>query len=103
MISRRQFLRGRFSAQPTPTAPEDADAPRLAVIDVACIALAQGVFCRSCGDACAATAIRFSPRLGGAACPVILAEQCTGCGDCVAVCPASAIHLSALAGQTGKR
>ncbi|MDP2108654.1 MAG: hypothetical protein Q8J67_06370, partial [Rhodocyclaceae bacterium] len=75
MISRRQFLRGRFSAQPTPTAPEDADAPRLAVIDVACIALAQGVFCRSCGDACAATAIRFSPRLGGAACPVILAEQ----------------------------
>ncbi|MDO9601339.1 MAG: 4Fe-4S binding protein [Rhodocyclaceae bacterium] len=41
--------------------------------------------------------------MGGAACPVILAEQCTGCGDCVAVCPASAIHLSALAGQTGKR
>jgi ferredoxin-type protein NapF len=43
-------------------------------------------------------AIRFSPRLGGAACPVILAEQCTGCGDCVTVCPASAITL---AGQTG--
>ncbi|MDP2170748.1 MAG: 4Fe-4S dicluster domain-containing protein [Rhodocyclaceae bacterium] len=100
MISRRQFLRGKFSAEPTPPAIVDAAAARLAVIGVACIAFAQGIFCRSCGDACATAAIRFSPRLGGAACPVILAEQCTGCGDCVTVCPASAISL---AGQAGKR
>ncbi|MDO8958991.1 MAG: 4Fe-4S dicluster domain-containing protein [Rhodocyclaceae bacterium] len=99
MISRRQFLRGRFSAEPTPPAPDDADAPKLAVVGITCIAFAQGVFCRSCGDACAAAAIRFSPRLGGAACPIILAEQCTGCGDCVSVCPASAITLAVTSGN----
>jgi ferredoxin len=32
--------------------------------------------------------------LGGAACPFILAELCTGCGDCVTVGPASAITLA---------
>ncbi|MDP1653958.1 MAG: 4Fe-4S dicluster domain-containing protein [Rhodocyclaceae bacterium] len=104
MISRRQFLRGKFSApQPAPTTPVDPSAPALAVIGVACIALAKNVVCRSCGDACDAAAIRFSPRLGAAACPVILADRCTGCGDCIPVCPASAIHLSALAVPAGKR
>jgi ferredoxin-type protein NapF len=73
------------------------------VIGVGCIAFAKNVVCRGCGDACDAAAIRFSPRLGGAACPVILDERCTGCGACIPVCPASAITLTALAVQTKRR
>ena len=105
MISRRQFLRGNFASRPaapaTPAAPGAVDAPRLAVIGGACIAFANNVVCRSCGDACAEAALRFSPRLGGAAVPIVLTEQCTGCGDCVTACPAGAITL-APAVQSGK-
>jgi formate hydrogenlyase subunit 6/NADH:ubiquinone oxidoreductase subunit I len=99
MISRRQFLRGRFSAPATSSTRNDPTAPQLAVIGVGCIALAQNVVCRSCGDACGEAAIRFSPRLDGAACPVILTGRCTACGACVPACPASAITL---AGQVPK-
>ncbi|MEW6513664.1 MAG: 4Fe-4S dicluster domain-containing protein [Pseudomonadota bacterium] len=98
MVTRRQFLRGKFSAPPT-SAP---DGPREALIRIGdCIAFAQNVVCRSCGDACGEAAIRFSPRIDGAACPVVLAERCTACGECVPACPASAISL-ALAGQPPK-
>jgi ferredoxin-type protein NapF len=91
MVSRRQFLRGKFSAPPI-VAPGD---PRLAVITIGnCIAFAQNVVCRSCGDTCGEAAIRFAPRIDGAACPVILAERCTACGECVPACPASAITLT---------
>jgi ferredoxin-type protein NapF len=58
-----------------------------------CIARANAM-CRSCGDACEATAIRFRPRLGGAALPEVDGEKCTGCGACVAPCPATAITLT---------
>lgn len=101
MISRRQFLRGRFSAPAQNPAPDDPAMPKLAVIGPGCIAYAQNVVCRSCGDACGEAAIRFSPRLGGAALPLVLNERCTGCGDCLPACPASAITL-APAGQSPK-
>lgn len=58
-----------------------------------CMAFANTV-CRSCGDACAAAAIRFRPRLGGAAVPEVDAGKCTGCGACVAPCPVQAIALA---------
>lgn len=57
--------------------------------------MARGnVVCRTCGDACEAAAIRFRPRLGGAALPEVDGEKCTGCGACVAPCPAAAITLA---------
>lgn len=93
MISRRDFLRGRLVPQPP------ADGPRIAaVIDASCMAF-KDVVCRSCGDACGEAAIRFSPRLNGAALPIVLAERCTGCGDCVAACPAGAVTLVAGGGK----
>ena len=59
----------------------------------ACMAFSNTV-CRGCGDACMATAIRFRPRLGGAAVPEVDGEKCTGCGACVAPCPVKAISLA---------
>lgn len=54
----------------------------------------RNVVCRSCGDACGARVIRFRPRLGGAALPEIDANACSGCGACVAPCPAQAIAIT---------
>lgn len=73
-----------------------ADAPpwRLkAVIGAACLAF-KDVVCRSCGDSCSAAAIRFRPRLGGAALPELDTTGCTGCGACIGVCPSAAIVVS---------
>ena len=67
----------------------------VANISDGCLAQAN-VVCRSCGDACAIMAIRFRPRMGGAALPEVDAERCTGCGACVAPCPKSAIMLTSL-------
>ena len=54
----------------------------------------KDVVCRTCGDACTPAAIRFRPRLGGAAVPEVDAGRCTGCGACLAPCPANAITLA---------
>ena len=51
----------------------------------------KGVECRVCGDFCDARAIRFRPRLGGSPLPELDPESCTGCGACIAPCPAVAI------------
>jgi len=87
MVSRRQFLRGDFASRPAPSA--DARA----VITRDCLAY-NNVVCRSCGEACEAAAIRFRPRLGGAAVPEVDEGKCTGCGACMAPCPAKAITLA---------
>lgn len=68
--------------------------PPVAVIGAGCLARA-GVHCQSCGDACPETAIRFPPRLGGPPLPGLGADACTGCGDCLAACPADAVTLGA--------
>lgn len=64
-----------------------------AVIGPSCLAR-RDVVCRTCGDACEAQAIRFRPRLGGASLPELDPQACTGCGACVALCPAAAITMA---------
>jgi ferredoxin len=61
-------------------------------ISPACFA-ARGIVCQSCADHCPEVAIRFRPRL--AAAPELLLDsgRCTGCGDCVPICPAGAIQI----------
>ncbi|MBB5696374.1 4Fe-4S dicluster domain-containing protein [Muricoccus pecuniae] len=46
----------------------------------------------TCRDACEPGAIRFSLAIGGAR-PRVEAGICTGCGECVPGCPASAISI----------
>ncbi|WP_131112197.1 4Fe-4S dicluster domain-containing protein [Sulfuricystis thermophila] len=94
MISRRDFLRGRIKASQNTVEATATTKAQLASIGPACIAYVDNVVCRSCGDACDEQAIRFSPRLGSAALPVVLTERCTGCGACLPVCPAGAITLA---------
>ena len=62
----------------------------LADIGDACLARRQ-VECRICGEVCDASAIRFRPTLGGVSRPELDHAACTGCGACVAPCPAHAI------------
>lgn len=91
--SRRSFLRGRVSAAALATPATPADRSRLRPqIAPHCLAL-RHVECRICGEACDARALRFPPRLGGIAVPVLDTDACTGCGDCVAPCPAGALAL----------
>ncbi len=61
-------------------------------VDESCLTR-HGVECRVCGDACDAHALRFVPALGGIAQLRIELDACTGCGDCVATCPVTAIVL----------
>jgi len=53
----------------------------------------RGVFCRTCGEACDPDAIRFTPAVGRVPTPGIDEDACTGCGECVDICPANAIVL----------
>ncbi len=65
----------------------------VARFSAACLAQ-RGVECRVCGEACDARAIRFPPRLGQVAQPVLTQEACTGCGACVGGCPTQAISMA---------
>lgn len=58
----------------------------------ACLA-ARRVECRACGDACDAGAIAFRPAPGGIAQLRLDPAACTGCGECVGVCPVRAITV----------
>lgn len=61
-------------------------------IKESCVSM-KGVECRSCGESCEAEAIAFRLVVGGVAQPQITDEACTGCGECVAICPVGAISI----------
>jgi ferredoxin-type protein NapF len=63
-----------------------------ALISASCLAK-RHVMCRSCEDACAHTAIAFTPIPGRLPSPEINTDHCTGCGACVSVCPENAIAI----------
>lgn len=67
--------------------------PLKASIGATCIE-SSGVMCRVCENACETAAIRFRPRLGGGSTASIDLAACTGCGQCVATCPAKAISIT---------
>lgn len=54
---------------------------------------AQGITCRSCGDACEVRAIRFQLEVGGRAIPSLDNTLCNGCGSCIATCPTHVIQI----------
>lgn len=64
---------------------------RVAMKD-SCLAL-HGVECRICGEMCDERAIVFELAVGQVAKPHINAEQCTGCGACVAPCPSQSLNI----------
>ena len=68
----------------------------VAVIGDACLAR-RGVVCQSCKDACDEPAITLAYGSGRAPMPEIDAAACTGCGACIAVCPADAIAMTGTA------
>jgi ferredoxin-type protein NapF len=53
----------------------------------------RGTSCRRCTDSCDVSAIRFRPMGGGRAIALLDQGACTGCGDCLPVCPVNAIEL----------
>ena len=80
--SRRALFCGQLLSKP------------VAVIGDGCFAEA-GIVCRSCGDACPDSAIRFRPRIGLPPQAIVNEAVCTGCGKCVGACPGEAITLGA--------
>lgn len=76
-------------------APAEIPAPfpwRVKVSD-ACLTR-HGVECRLCGDTCDTRALRFERAPGGIAQLHIELDLCTGCGDCIAICPVKALSVA---------
>ncbi len=73
----------------------DGRAPwqQVAQIDDRCFS-ERGVICRSCGEVCETEAIRFTQVVGGIAHVRMETAACTGCGECVSICPAGAITIN---------
>ncbi|WP_319531340.1 ferredoxin-type protein NapF [uncultured Cohaesibacter sp.] len=71
------------------------DWPWQAEIGSSCFSL-NGIACRACEDACEPRAISFRLMTGGRSSPILDTDQCTGCGECSATCPASAITFATI-------
>ena len=86
-ITRAQFLRGRWQEAPLPPSPEV-----IAKIGRTCLPF-RNESCRVCGDLCELNAIHFMQEEGCLPVPVIIEDACTGCGDCLGICPVDAIDM----------
>jgi ferredoxin-type protein NapF len=71
----------------------------IVAISSACLAF-NHVDCQACRDVCPHEAIRFRPRLGSPFTPTVIADDCTGCGACIAICPVAAVAPVAHAGES---
>jgi ferredoxin-type protein NapF len=89
-LTRRQFLTARL-ANEQPRAGDAAPGHK-AVITAGCLTRNR-VVCRSCGETCETSAIRFRLAPGGVSTPEIALAACNGCGDCVPACPVRAIAM----------
>lgn len=67
--------------------------PIRASIDSSICLAFQKIECRSCEDNCENRSIQFTAQIGGAGCPDLNTESCTGCGACYAGCPVRAITM----------
>ncbi len=83
-LTRRNLFRAFRPGEHT-----QASQDRVARIGAACVE-PRGVVCRRCGEACDPGAIKFRLQRGGAQ-PLLDISTCTGCGDCLPVCPTMAI------------
>ena len=72
---------------------ENAPWDHVAAIGAGCL-LDQGVTCQSCQDGCDTEALRFEYGVGPAGAMAVIADNCTGCGACVALCPTRAISMA---------
>jgi len=82
--ARRAFLRGQVPV-------------REVAISSRCLA-ANGVICRSCEEVCEPRAVSFIQRAGAVARPHIDLSRCTRCGECVPICPTTAIAITTAGG-----
>lgn len=53
----------------------------------------NAITCRACEEACEAGAIKFQLMTGGRALALVDESQCTGCGNCAAICPNQSIDM----------